>query len=200
MSTFPSGQNPFAEVNPYAPSQVLAQPLPTTKPIGAWRHGNQMVVHRHWSLPPFCVRTNAPAETSVQRTVSWLHPLVYIALISPLIFVILALVLRKAMRLDVPLSHDAHQLLRRRLIIGYCFTGGGILLCAFAVVMGSSVEGEASLAFIAMGILGLLTLLGGILAASHTYNFLSASKIDGDYAWIRGVCPSYLERLPPWPY
>ena len=202
MSSFPEGKNPFAEeVNPYAPSAVptKAAPLPRGS-VGAWRQGNQLVAYRHWSLPPFCLRTNGPAETSVRRTVYWLHPAVYIALISPLIFVILALVLRKRMILDLPLSQAFREQHKRKLLVSSLFTAGGLLVTALGVVLAVNLDADAGPAIFVFILVGFLAILIGSIWLNRVYNIITASKIDGDYAWIKGVDSGYLERLPVWPY
>src|SRR6476660_2337793 len=105
------GANPFAEeVNPYAsPREVGNYPqLAIGHPFaGLWRHGDMLVMHRLAPLPDICVKSNEPATRRLRRSLSWHHPAIFLLLlISPLIYIIVALILRKSATLYIPLTDE----------------------------------------------------------------------------------------------
>ena len=103
--------------NPYAPPQ-------TADPVAAsagecYRQGNVLIVPR--SSAPYvprdsCVKCGRPATRMLRRNFYWHHPLLYILILPGLLFyVLVAIIVRKQMKITVGLC-DQHRAVRRRWI------------------------------------------------------------------------------------
>ena len=163
--------------------------LPTS---GILRHGKEVVVHRNASMPDRCVKCNQPLAAHdsggfARQKYRWHNPLVYIALISPLIYVILSLVLSHRMTVDIPLCY-AH--LEDRKKTGSHLLGAGIV-SVIAVFFFASV-GYGGFAFL----LFLAAIIGLPLAYEYTYKPLQASKMENDYIYLKGASEEYIRNLP----
>jgi len=118
------GATPFAEeINPYAaPREVgyysqlaIGQPL-----AGLWRQGDMLVMHKWAPLPDICLKSNEPATRRLKRSLSWHHPAIFLLLlISPLIYIIVALILRKSATLYIPLTEEWYARRRRRMLFAW---------------------------------------------------------------------------------
>ena len=179
------------ERNPYAPSKAT---LKSTAPIGGdtadvWRDGKWLVMDVDAALPHRCVKCNGPAETPMKRqTLYWHHPAIYLLLLFWIvIYVIVAVVARKTLRLEVGLCEE-HRLARRNaLTIG--------LIGLFG-----SIPAAFGLAQLDQRGLALLVGFGGFLA-SVIYllvraRILYAKRIDADEARIGGCGEEFLSSLP----
>src|SRR5262245_43510777 len=56
-------QNPYA--SPRAQGPLLG--VEESEPIGIWRNGDRLIMHKSAALPPRCIRTNAFCERSERR-------------------------------------------------------------------------------------------------------------------------------------
>ncbi|MFV8753326.1 hypothetical protein ACNOYE_22485 [Nannocystaceae bacterium ST9] len=147
--------------NPYAPpkSDWVYAPNPAAlTPQQWWFEGDTLVVLRGASLPAdLCVKTGQPThEPPVQRKLQWIHPLVAISVISPIIFVILYLIFRKTAELGYGVSRELIQ--RRK--IGLALILGPILplagLIALAGPGNPGVIGLAAVAWVVMLLVGIV--------------------------------------------
>src|SRR5580658_9273162 len=104
--------------------------------------GNILLVPRDSVLPARCVKCgNTPAEPWVKITFSWHHPGYYCFLISPIIYVVVALIVRKRIKLLVPLC-KAHKSIRtKRLWIATVLLVGCIPLPA---LLGAYIGNDAA--------------------------------------------------------
>ena len=95
--------------NPYAkPAASLVKPDAT----GLRRIGKVVVVPAGHDLPERCITCNAPATTFKTKKVVWHHPALFLAiLLNILIYIILALLVRKSQKVTAGLC-EQHQ--RRR--------------------------------------------------------------------------------------
>lgn len=69
LSEAPTDQNPYA--SPLAMGPLLADGEP--EPIGIWRNGDQIIMHRDAALPARCIRTNSFCDES-ERYVFKVNP------------------------------------------------------------------------------------------------------------------------------
>ncbi len=101
-----------------AASPLTPPVQPTRRVPELHRKGKQLVVELGAVFPDRCLKCNAPAEGFKKRfNVSWHHPALYLlVLLGLLIYVIVALVVRKTARLDIPLC-PRHRALRRNLML-----------------------------------------------------------------------------------
>jgi hypothetical protein len=81
-------------------------------------------------LPDLCMRCGEPATTQKSRNFMWIPPSVGVAILIPILYIILSAVMRKQMRVSVPLCdrHRGHWWVRG-LIILLC------LLCVLALMV-----------------------------------------------------------------
>lgn len=170
-----------------------AFPHPHQRPSGGiYRHGKEVVVHKNAMMPERCVKCNDhifgyEAGGFVQQKYRWHSPLIYIALISPLIYLILAVVLSRNATLDVPLCRK-HLENKKSVGTNLSITGG---VAAFAIFFFGAM-GYAGFAFLIF----LAAIIGLPLAYTYLYKPLQVNKIENDYVYLKGVSEEYISQLP----
>lgn len=158
-----------------------------------WRHGSEAVIHRYTgSLPNHCAKCgehisgyNGGAYVGVKYR--WHHPLVYIALISPLIYCILSAVLSQRITVEVPLCQ---QHLEDRKNVGNILIGAGIAATCLTVLFASF----GALVFTLF--LVLASIVGISLAYEYLYKPIQVSKIENDFIFLKNADTEFLNRLP----
>jgi hypothetical protein len=159
-------------------------------PPRVYATGKTFVVPRDAVLPSRCVNcANTPTEPWLKKTFSWHHPAVYLLLISPIVYLIVVLIVRKRIQLTIPLC-SAHKSIRKKRL-----WASGILLLAcipapvaFAVYIGN--DAAAIVAFwtgLAMFIVGLVLL--------HYASPVRVTRIQDQQATFTGACPEFLASL-----
>lgn len=194
---FQQWQELNAQANP--PQRINAQPYnpafphPHQRPSGGiYRHGKEIVVHKNALMPERCVKCNDhisgyDAGGFARQKYRWHNPLVYIALISPLIYLILAAVLSQTATLDIPLCHKH---LESRKSAGKTLLVSGVLSAiAFFFFISMDYGGFAALIFLA-------SLIGLPFANQYYYKPLQVTKIENDYVYLKGVNDEYISQLP----
>ena len=174
-------------VLPYSSAPVgMAMPMYT----GVWREGNILVAANGSSLPPCCVKCNAPVTGDMKRkTFYWHHPAIYIAILSPLIYIILALVLRKGGTINVGLC-EKHKKSR---LFGIW---GGTSLALLSIVV-FVLAGQNDMPLLVP--VGIVLILGGLIWAVLAARMLTPTRIDERTLWLRGACSTLLDTLPNGP-
>lgn len=149
----------------------------------------RFVVSRDTILPPQCVKCGNPAtEPWLRKTFYWHHPGFYFLVISPLIYVIVALIVNKKVALSVPLC-DAHKKQRMALL-----WAAGVLLVGcipLPIVLGSS--GDDSAVTLALW-LGIGMFVGGLICLAYS-SLIRPTYIDSQVAEFAGACPAFLSVL-----
>jgi hypothetical protein len=159
-------------------------------PAGGLRRENDLlIVGRGAALPPYCVKCGQPAEKYVSRNFGWHNPWLYLLLlVNILVYAIVATVVMKRMKLDVPLCAE-HRSRRSMFLWG----GWGLLLAAIPLgvvvgSMGTDNEGIGVLAGLACFIASIVLLIMG--------NLLMRPKvIDDNQATFTGVSPAFLQYV-----
>ncbi len=165
-------------VNPYAPpkSDWVHAPSPSSlAPQQWWFEGDQLVVLRGASLPAdLCVKTGQPTGDSapIKRKVQWVHPLVAISVISPIIFLILYLIFRKQAELSYGVSPEFRQ--RRKIALGLMI---GPLLPL--IVLGVLTESPAVIG------VGSLVYLVAIIVGAVMMTPFQVRKIDKEKIYLK---------------
>ncbi|MGI8642204.1 MAG: hypothetical protein ACR2MG_19920 [Pyrinomonadaceae bacterium] len=159
---------------------------------GAWKNGSHLVVHKNGLLPDRCVKCNDSVTSlrnghNIRQKFRWHNPLVYIALISPLIYVILASVLSQTVYVDLPIC--SRHLEERNSVKNYLL-GGGVF--AFLAVFFFSYFGAVGMAIL----ISIASIVGLSLAYEYMYKPLKINKIENDYIYLQGADKSFLESLP----
>jgi hypothetical protein len=144
-------------------------------------------------LPPPCVRCGAPADgKSVEKTYSWHHPAIYLTILAGvLIYVIVAVIVRKMMRVRVPLC--ARHAQRRSIGVTLAWVLPLIGIAdAFILSQFNGVDG---------GVVALITIaliLAGIIIWTVVGMPIRPRFIDQAKGEFTGFCPAYLEPFPEW--
>ena len=139
------------------------------------------------TLPERCIRCNEPAVMDAPRRFTWHHPGWYLLLLlAILIYVVVALIVRKNVRLAVGLcsEHRRRRRQQRWLSLGLLAAGvAGFVLCLKfdAPVLGWF----AGLSFVA-----------ALLTALRANRSLSPTRIDDESARFRGCGEAFLDSLP----
>jgi hypothetical protein len=177
--------------NPYAPSQATLKSAPTVggDSSDVWRDGKWLVMNVDARLPHRCVKCNEAAEMPMRRqSLYWHHPAIYLLLLFWIvIYVIVALIARRSVKLEVGLCEE-HRVARRKAL-----TIGSIGL------IGSAPAG-IGLAELGQPGFGLLLGIGGFFGFAIYLmikaRILYAKKIDEDEARIGGCGEEFLSSLP----
>lgn len=172
------------EPNPYAPPGASAEEARLTRDGGvrAWVDADTLVIRRDGaSLPALCLRTGVPTTNRERRTIWWIPPWARgIGLLGVPVW--------KKAHLEFGVSEAQLKQRRRRSIVAavLIFAGGGGLIATAFLVDLSLV---ASLPF--------AMLAAGVLVAFYN-DRIAVERMSAEFAWIRGVHPTLLQRLPPW--
>ena len=158
------------------------------------RHGSKLVVPvplpGQWAvLPPLCVRCGAPAgPKAVKKAFYWHHPALYILLLSPIIYVIVALIVRKTIRVQVPLCPAHAQRRSTAVTLAWALPLIGVadifVLPRFNVDLGIA-------AFLAV-----ILFLAGLVTWAVVSNPIRPTSIDNYYGEFSGCCEVFLQQFP----
>ena len=185
------------EFNPYAapPTSESDLKAPLIKDEqGLWRHGELLVARKGAQLPDRCTRCNLPSEgPKIRHRLAWHHPGWSILIISPLIYLIALSVVRKTANVEVGLCPE-HRSKRKRVmrwgtamvLIGLCLFVAGFVVTSDRPVV-SLLIGGGALALIAWA------------CTAHMMQAVTPQRIDKHFVWLKGVAPSFIADLPPWP-
>ncbi len=149
-------------------------------------------MERGAALPDRCVKSNEPCEGRLKRALRWHHPAIFLALIiNILIYAILASIMSHRETIHIGLSDEWRRKRRRAITIGWVAALGGL-----GMFVGGFATEEPLLPILI--VVGLVTLVGGMLFGMYASQMVSAKRIDKTHVWVRGVCPEFLATLPPW--
>jgi hypothetical protein len=158
---------------------------------GVWRDQSTLVMSKGAALPDRCIKCNQPAHgLRLKRKLTWHHPAIFLLiLVAVLIYLIVALILRKRATVEIGLC-ERHLAKRRRNIL---ITWLLFLLGVAGFIMAAVAEDGAYL------LIGAILLLGAIVYGLLAVRVVAPSKIDDKFVWLRGVNKDYLNQLPQWP-
>jgi hypothetical protein len=182
--------------NPYAPSQAsLRIGVPSRNADGqvtAWRDKRVMVMIRDAAIPHRCVKCNEPAEDETKtRTLYWHSPWLYLLLlVNILIFLIVALIVRKKASVSAGLCSEHKARRRNALMAAWIGLLAGLLLLYAG--FSTSLGGWGALT-------GVFVMLTAIVAGSVMSRIVYAVRIDKDYVRLKGCGEPFLETLPEFP-
>jgi type II secretory pathway pseudopilin PulG len=167
---------------------TLLDPERVTSRLSA--SGNILVVPQNSILPDRCVKCgNTPVEPCVKITFSWHHPGYYFLLISPILYVIVALIVRKRIRLSIPLC-EAHKSIRKKRL----WIGGSLLVGCIPVPAALAVYVDNDAAGVVAFLLGLGMFVAGLLFLAYAPP-LKATYINSAGAEFKGACQEFLTSL-----
>ena len=158
---------------------------------GVWQDGSMLVATKEIMLPDRCVKCNGPANGyRLKRNMNWHDPLYYLIIFaSPLIYAVIAIIVRKKARVYVGLCETHKQNRTIALFVTWSLFAAGIgsFVLAIASKTGTPV------------LLGIVLLLAAAIYGNFGPRVVYASKIDERFAWIKGVGREYLSQFPQWP-
>lgn len=165
-------------------------PPPALPGTGVWRDKSTLVMSRDAELPPRCVKCNVPTHLRLKRRLSWHHPAIYILIfVALLIYLIVALIVRKAATVEIGLCEEHQAKRRRNLLITWSLVLIGIAGLVLALML-------ADVTYLLAGFVALVAaMIYGIVAV----RIVAPSKIDDRFVRLRGVNKDYLNELPQWP-
>lgn len=156
------------------------------------RQGSKLVVpvlNQPVILPPLCVRCGAAADgKTVEKTFYWHHPALYILLVSPIIYVIVAVIVRKSVKVNVPLC--AHHAQRR---------GTAVMLAWLLPLIGIADIFILPRFNVDPGIVALVTIafiVAGLVIWAVAGNIMRPTSIDKYFAEFSGCCEIFLQQFP----
>ncbi|MGP8268823.1 MAG: hypothetical protein ACLQLH_02045 [Terracidiphilus sp.] len=154
-----------------------------------FRDGNCIVVSKGGSLPALCVKCGNSEIAMVNKDLVWLEPPYYLTLLfGPLIFVIVYLIVRKKVKLAVPLCDKHRKLASRMRVTTAIILIGGLAVESLLIAFASpDAAGWGTL-------LILFSLLGGIITL-RLQRPLTAVRVDNDRTTLKGACDVFLSRL-----
>ena len=141
-------------------------------------------------LPPVCVKCGAPASGKpIEKTYYWHHPAIYLTILAGvLIYVIIAMIVRKSVRVAVPLCVE-HQR-KRSLWVTLSWVLPLVGVADAFVLPRFGVEP-------AWGILGAIVLgFVGLIIWAVVSNPIRPRSIDAFRAEFSGFCEPFLEQFP----
>jgi hypothetical protein len=188
----------YASENPYAPplTSPIVYEAQIVEDVGLWRKGRVLVMRKGVQLPARCVKSNVPAERRLKRSLYWHHPTIYLSiLISILIYVILALILRKSATIYIGLSDEWFAKRHRAMLVGWL-----LFLASIAMLVAGIGMQDQSDAFPWLIAASPLVFLFGAIYGLLGARMVTAVRISDEYVWLKGVHPDFLADLPEWPY
>lgn len=187
---------PVSEASPVVTEDGYVLPPPPSVGFypsspGLWRDKSKLVMSKDASLPDRCVKCNEPAGgLRLKRRLAWHHPALYILIfVALLIYLIVALILRKTATVEIGLCEDHMAKRRKAVVVTWLLVLLGV--CGF---IGSLVSNDGTYALI-----GVVLLIAGIIYGIVAARVVAPAKIDDRFVWLKGVNEDYLDALPAWP-
>ena len=158
---------------------------------GTWREGSTLVMSKESSLPDYCVKCDAPANGfRLKRNLSWHHPALFLLiLLAWLLYLILAMVLRKRATVYLGLCREHYEKRRTFLIAGFV-----TLAVSVAFIFGA-----IAWDYPAFALLGLVGILASAIWLAFVARVVNVKKIDDQFVWLNGINENYLSRFPVLP-
>lgn len=187
---------PTPTFNPYAPPQASIDRASATGDQSIIRDGNVLIVQRgQESLLPkdSCIKCGAPATKVLKRNSAWHHPAYYaLILISPLVYIIAAVIAQKRMKLECGLCLR-HTKKRFNILMATW----GCLLAALLVAAGGGAIGlDDSVRWIGVATLLLAFLILAVIASRLV---LLPKKITKTAGAFTGAGEDFLANIPSVP-
>ena len=152
---------------------------------GAWKFAKDIVMNRDVDLPDRCVKCNNPAGGyRLKRKLSWHTPWIYALLISPVIYIIVAMVVSKRATIEIGLCPAHRQRRSMWIMIAWACFGVGVG-CFFLV-------GK----FPIFALFGAILVLAALIISVTVPKVIQAQKTDDKQVWFRGAGNNYLDTFP----
>ena len=171
--------------------QKLREGAPTGTHANLFRSGKRLVMPVNSTLPFRCVKCNeATNDPQIKRKLYWHHPAIYLAIFfgGVLVYVILALILRKNATTFVSVCPGHRASRRNAIIVSWLLMLGGIAALSYGIAQSS---GWVALA-------GAFVFLGAAIYGVVRARLVFAARIDKEHVWLGGCKPAFLADFPEW--
>jgi hypothetical protein len=169
-------------------------PAPAARVVPIMRQGRKLIIPAPLPgqaavLPPLCVKCGAPADgKAVDKIFSWHHPGLYVLLLSPIIYVIVALIVRKTMRLRVPLCALHAKRRSAAVTLSWVLPLAGI--ADIFVLMSLNVDQGV------IALISIVLMVSGLVIWVVVGYPIRPVLIDSTRGEFTGVCTTFLDQLP----
>jgi len=176
-----------------AAAAVVVSPSVPAAPSAAYRSGNRLVVPKGAPLPGYCVKCAQPAAGEpIKKIFFWHNPWIFlVALISPIIYIIVAVIVRKRAELMIPVC-DEHRQRRKNMIIATWILVLGFIPAG--ILVGSLISDSDTAG--GVGILTSTVLLIAAFVTGAKAATLRPREITDSSATFSGVGEQFLALLP----
>lgn len=155
-----------------------------------WRDGKSLVINRNAELPPECIKTGEPATIRKKIQLSWNPSAMTILVIAG---ALLAHLLAIKATVEIPLAPSYIKQRRKRIAIAFLLGFGG-----FCLFMGALIADLRDPILGICVVVGLVTMLTGLIMGFIVSTIVTATKITDNYVWMKGAKPVFLDTLPEW--
>lgn len=177
--------------SPLVSDGYVFPPPPFASDSAVWRENKKLVMRREAQLPDRCIKCNEPAYGGrLKRKLSWHHPALYLLiLVALLLYLLIALIVRKTATVEIPLCERHLAKRRRDLWISWTTVLAGLGGFFLAVAFNDGV----------FALLGSVLLLVGVIYTVIATRLVVPTRIDESYVWLTSVNADYLSSLPTFP-
>jgi hypothetical protein len=184
---------PGSVVTPHAAAAanptVLAAATIFAAPARLRREGNRLIVPRDAQLPPYCVKCGQPAEKTISKNFGWHQQWLYLLIfLGVLLYVIVATIVMKRQRVNVPLCRAHAQRRVAMLWAGWLLMLGFIPLGILVGSMGGPGDDNSG-----WGVLvGFVTFIAACVCFAVGANLMRPREITDTQATFTGVSLIFL--------
>jgi hypothetical protein len=141
-------------------------------------------------LPPVCVKCGAPAaDKPLVKTFYWHHPAIYLTIFAGLlVYVIVAAIVRKCVRVAVPLCPDHVQ--KRSVWVHLSWILPLVGVADAFVLPGFHVDPAVGV-FLMIGLV-----FAGLVIWAIVGNPIKVKRIDANHCEFTGFCQTFLDQFP----
>lgn len=160
-----------------------------------YRDNKKLVFRKGVNWPQLCIKTNKEISSNegLHKRIYWHSQAIYLtAFISPLIYIIVAMITRKEYFGFFPMSQETIKKRKIEILISVLLSLLGLILF-FASIGAADNE---SLILIMMP-LGFFLMLGALIYGTAK-RLITPVKISNEFVWITGVHKDFLQQLPQW--
>jgi hypothetical protein len=177
------------EFNPYAAPEVITGRH--VERSGYWRDRDALIMTKDAILPGRCLKCDVTTARRLKRTLSW-HPTAYyvLLLLSPILYVIVALIVRKTATVSLPFCDDHVRQRRWAIAVGWL-----TVLSSIPVIILGTMLGLPSTLVVGIG---LALILAGAFYGVIRSLVAETKKIDKQFVWLTKIHPDFLAKLPDW--
>jgi hypothetical protein len=175
-----------APENPYRPPSARVDDASRAFGGRVWREGKILHMTQGASLPPRCVRCNAPADTRLERRMYWHSPwLAFLILAGVLVYAIVAVIVRKRADVELGMCTRHMDARRNRILIAWACVVFGVGGCV------ASLGAAPGVGFL----LGFVGVIAAIAFGMGQSNVLRPVRIDDQSVQLKGASEEYLASL-----